>query len=63
MLRRKSRRIFGILALSAGFVLLMLEYDAYRQGGVMSWFWILVAALSIVIGLIDVSAKRESSEL
>ena len=51
------RRIFGILALAAGIVLVMLELDSRRRGGDVSWFWRLVAALAILLGLFDLTTK------
>ena len=57
----RPRRIFGILALAAGIVLIMLEVGSYRQGGEISWFWIAVAGLAIVLGIYDISAKPKKS--
>ena len=57
MLNPKPRRIFGILALAAGIVLVMLELDSRRRGGEVSWFWLLVAGFAIVLGLFDIVAR------
>ncbi len=56
-----SRRIFGILALAAGILLILLEINSYRQVGEIAWFWVLVAAFLAalgVAGLFDKSHKR-----
>lgn len=55
---RQQNRIFGILALAAGMLLVMLEMNTYRQGAAVSWFWMLVAGLAIAMGLFDIAAKR-----
>lgn len=55
---KQGRRIFGILALAAGILLVTLEIGSYRQGAAVSWFWLLVAGLAIGLGLFDIAAKR-----
>ena len=57
----KPRRIFGILALAAGIVLVLLEFGSYRQGGEISWFWIVVAAFAIALGLYDIAARSKQA--
>jgi hypothetical protein len=57
-MRTESRRIFGILALAAGILLVMLEISSYRQSAAVSWFWMLVAGLAIALGIFDIAAKR-----
>jgi hypothetical protein len=57
MLTPRPRRIFGILALAAGILLLMLELDSRRRGGELSWFWLAVASAALLLGLFDITAK------
>ena len=59
-MKRKPRRIFGILALAAGILLVMLEVNSYRASGDVSPFWLFVAALAAGLGLFDIIARRSN---
>jgi hypothetical protein len=54
---RRPPRIFGILALAAGILLIVLEINSHRQGGEISWFWVLIASFAIVLGMVDLIAR------
>jgi hypothetical protein len=58
-MKKKPGRVFGILAMAAGILLIMLEVSSYRRGGEVSWFWIVIAAFAIVLGLFDITARRK----
>jgi hypothetical protein len=53
----KRKPIFGILALAAGILLVMLEVTNYRRSGEVSAFWLLVAALGAALGLYDIISR------
>lgn len=59
MLQKKKRRSFALFAFAAGVLLVLLEIDSYRRDGEVSWFWLFVAGLAIVLGLVDMTARRE----
>ena len=54
---KRKRPIFGILALAAGILLVMLEVGNYRRSGEVSAFWLLVAALGAALGLYDIVSR------
>ena len=51
---RKPRRIFSALAAACGIALLLFEVRRFRDEGPEAWFWIAIASLTIVMGLIGV---------
>ena len=55
---KPRRRTFGLLALIAGVVLILLELNRLRRGGEVEWFWVLVAAVAVVLGSFDVLSGR-----
>ena len=55
---RKPRRIFSALAAAGGVALLVFELRRFHDEGPEAWFWIAVAALMIVMGLIGVFQRR-----
>ena len=57
-MKKEPRRIFGIITLAAGILLVMLELNSYRGGGDVSLFWLLVAALAAGLGVFDIIARR-----
>jgi hypothetical protein len=59
-MEKKPRRIFGILALAAGILLVMLEVNSYHGGRDVSLFWLFVAALAAGLGLYDIVARRSN---
>ena len=56
---KRKRPIFGILALAAGILLVMLEVGSYRSTGEVSLFWMLVAVLATALGLYDIVSRSK----
>ena len=54
---KRKPPIFGILALAAGILLVMLEVGSYRRSGTVSVFWLLVAALGAALGMYDIISR------
>ena len=50
--KRKPRRLYSAVAAVGGFALLVFELRRLHESGPEGWFWILVAALMIVLGMI-----------
>ena len=53
----KASRIFGILGLATGILLVLFEIDNYRRTGQVAYFWLLVAILMGVLGLFGIVSK------
>ena len=51
---RKPNRVLPALAAVFGLVLLAFEVGRIRQGEGAAWFWVVVAALMVVMGLLGV---------
>ena len=49
-------RYGGIIAVATGVALLLLEISRPRAN--WSWFWILIAALVILMGVVNLVARR-----
>ena len=51
---RKPRRLYSAAAAVGGFTLLVFELRRLHETGAEGWFWLLVAALMIILGMIGV---------
>ena len=59
---RKPKRLYSALGVLGGLVLLWFELSPARRGDGEGWFWILVAALMIVLGLAGLFQRADSPE-
>ena len=53
----RTSRVFGILGLATGILLVMFEIDNYRRTGQVAYFWVLVAILMGVLGFFGIVSK------
>ena len=58
----RASRIFGILGLGTGILLVMFEIDNYRRSGQVAYFWLIVAIFMGVLGLFGIVAKPQKKK-
>lgn len=58
--KRKPRRLYAVAAAVGGFALLVFELRRLHETGPEGWFWLFVAALMIVLGLVG-ALDRDSN--
>lgn len=57
--RRRGRKLFAGFACAIGVVLITFEVRAVAENGSVGWFWLVVGALLLLMGLAEFLGPQE----